>query len=424
MFGSQDRDVGIRGIFMENPGEKRFMMAIDTLATFFRNYFHEEAEEVFSSPGRIELLGNHTDHNCGKALVGSVDLSILAVVGKSDQPYFVYKTDGYNEMKIALDDLKFRPEEQGQSIGLIRGVLFYLKERGYALGGIRVVTTTNIFKGAGVSSSAAFENLIGRIISYCYNDDAVSAFEIAKISQLAETHYFGKACGLLDQMGSSYGGVNYIDFANNEKPFVRNLRFFFRKYDIILTYCLDSHTALTRHYLKIQKDMKDLSSFFGKNYLREVDESEYYARRKELIERFSESVYLRGEHFFEENRRVELALKAIENRDEDSLVRLIDQSGDSSYRKLKNCYVKNVKENLPQGILLSKKINENGGTRVHGGGFAGTVLSLVRKEESGVFLSEMQRRFGKNNAKKVRLSKFGTRHIGHLGERKEKECKE
>lgn len=399
-----------------NPGEKRFMMTIDTLAAYFRSYFHEEAEEVFSSPGRIELLGNHTDHNHGKALVGSVDLSILAVVRKSDHPYFVYKTEGYNEMKIALDDLKFRPEEKGQSIGLIRGVLFYFKERGYRLGGIQVVTTTNIFKGAGVSSSAAFENLIGRILAYCYNDDAVDSFEIAKISQLAETYYFGKACGLLDQMGSSYGGVNYIDFENDAHPYVRNLRFFFRQYDIVLTYCLDSHTTLTRQYLKIQKDMRDLSSYFGKNYLREVDESEYYARREELIARFSEAVYLRGEHFFEENRRVDLALKAIERRDEAAFVRLIDQSGDSSFSKLKNCYVNDLNENLPQGILLSKKINGNGGTRVHGGGFAGTVLSLVRKEESAAFLSEMQRRFGRNNAKKVRLSRYGTRHIGHLNE--------
>lgn len=153
-----------------------------------------------------------------------------------------------------------------------------------------------------------------------------------------------------------------------------------------------------------------------KNYLREVDESEYYARREELTARFSEAVYLRGEHFFEENRRVDLALKAIERRDEAAFVRLIDQSGDSSFSKLKNCYVNDLNENLPQGILLSKKINGNGGTRVHGGGFAGTVLSLVRKEESAAFLSEMQRRFGRNNAKKVRLSRYGTRHIGHLNE--------
>lgn len=401
---------------MENDRKVQFINRIKKLSDYFFDYYNDRPEDVFSSPGRVELLGNHTDHNLGKVLVGTVDLSIIAVTKKTEDNYFVYKTDGFTEMKVDINDLEAREDEYNQSISLIRGVLYYLKEAGYHLGGVKVCTITNIFKGAGVSSSAAFEVLIGKIISYYYNENQISEIELAKCAQKAEINYFNKPCGLLDQAGISLGGVNFIDFYNKENPYARRLRFSLKKYDVVLTYCLDSHSALTAHYAKIKDDLALLSTHFNVPYLRYVTFKNYLSSKEELIEKYGEDIYLRGEHFFEENLRVDKALDAIYNKDEDAFVKCIEESGNSSFYKLKNCYVENQDENLAKGILFSKSININGGTRVHGGGFAGTMLAFVRKEESQDYINEMKKLFGAKNVRKLVLSKFGTRYVAKLDE--------
>ena len=396
---------------MSLESKARFQNKIKEMRDFFISYYKEEPVFLFSSPGRIELIGNHTDHNHGKVIVSTLDLSILALVKKTDDNFFVYKTDGFNEMRIDLNSLELRKNEYYQSIGLIRGVLFYLKKAGYKLGGVHITSSTNIFKGAGVSSSAAFEILIGKIISYCYNDDKISSIELAKIGQNAENNYFNKPCGLLDQCAISLGGVNYIDFEDENNPKIINIKCYLKKYDIVITNTLESHSSLSSYYAKIKNDMAMLSSYFQKKYLREVEYQDYLNCREDLISKYSLDVYLRGEHFFEENIRVEKALEALKNHDEDLFVKLIDESGESSFNKLKNCYVKDLNENLPMGIMLSKSINLEGGTRVHGGGFAGTFISLVKKEQTQDYLKQMRKKYGRNNVRKVTLSKFGTRCV-------------
>ncbi|MDD7735999.1 MAG: galactokinase family protein [Bacilli bacterium] len=396
---------------MSLESKARFQNKIKEMRDFFISYYKEEPVFLFSSPGRIELIGNHTDHNHGKVIVSTLDLSILALVKKTDDNFFVYKTDGFNEMRIDLNSLELRKNEYYQSIGLIRGVLFYLKEAGYKLGGVHITSSTNIFKGAGVSSSAAFEILIGKIISYCYNDDKISSIELAKIGQNAENNYFNKPCGLLDQCAISLGGVNYIDFEDENNPKIINIKCYLKKYDIVITNTLESHSSLSSYYAKIKNDMAMLSSYFQKKYLREVEYQDYLNCREDLISKYSLDVYLRGEHFFEENIRVEKALEALKNHDEDLFVKIIDESGESSFNKLKNCYVKDLNENLPMGIMLSKSINLEGGTRVHGGGFAGTFISLVKKEQTQDYLKQMRKKYGRNNVRKVTLSKFGTRCV-------------
>ena len=399
-----------------SDAQRRFINKIKILNEFFKDYFHEDGEDLFSSPGRIELLGNHTDHNHGKVLVGTVDLSILAICKKSEEPYFIYKSQGFQEMKVDINDLEVKPYEYGKSIGLIRGVLFYLKQAGYKLGGVKVITSTNIFKGAGVSSSAAFEILIGKIISYLYNNDTVTHIELARFAQKAEINYFNKPCGLLDQLGISLGGVNYIDFEDVDNPRIEKLNCFFREYDIVLTYCLDSHSSLTSYYAEIKKDMSDVSKFFGKKYLRELTLGDLHENKEKIIEKLGERAYYRGEHFFEENKRVDEALQALKTHDEAKFVELIDDSGNSSFYKLKNCMVHSINENLPQGLILSKRIIKNGGTRVHGGGFAGTMIAFVSKKESESYIKTLRNKFGPRNVVKVRLSKNGTRYIGSVKE--------
>lgn len=401
---------------MIDERRKRFKNKIMTLANFFRSYYHNNPEYLFSSPGRIEILGNHTDHNHGKVIVSTIDLSILALVRKTKNHYLTYKTDGYKEMKIDLNDLSVKPDEFNQSIGLIRGILFFIKQNNFHLGGLEIITTTNIFKGAGVSSSASFELLIGKIVSYCYNNDRISKLLLAKIAQKAEIIYFNKKCGLLDQMGISFGGVNYIDFRNCEKPLVKKMKFNLQNYDIILTYCLDSHSQLNKQYNSISEDMKKLASEFKMQYLRDVEENDFYQKKNQLITKYGLNTYLRGEHFFKENHRVDEFLDAIKNNDEKKIISLINESGESSFYNLKNCYINDINENLPQGILFSKRIINDGAVRVHGGGFAGTMIAFVNKNESKEYINQMQEKFGKKNVKRLSLTSSGARFIGKIND--------
>lgn len=399
---------------MINEKKARFIHTIKGLKTQFINAFKEEPTDVFSSPGRIELLGNHTDHNHGKVLVSSVNLNILALTRKRDDGKVVYHAKGYRKINININDLSLKESEYGKSDGLIRGVLFKMKELGYNIGGVEISSKTTIFKGAGVSSSAAFEVLIAKVINYYYNEDKIDAMTIAKIAQFAECVYFNKPCGLLDQSGISLGGVNYIDFKSVEEPIVKTMQFNVKKYDIVLTNCVDSHDKLTYLYSKIKEDMALLSNYFNKEYLRQVRAKEFFEKKEELIDKFGLDVFNRGKHYFEENKRVEQAYKCILNNDEDGFVKCINDSGESSFYQLKNCYVNSIEENLPQGILKSKEYLTSGGVRVHGGGFAGTILAFVNKKETKEYISKMKEMFGEYNVKQIYLAKYGTRHIGKI----------
>lgn len=396
---------------MAEVKKSRFVTRVESLSKYFYSLYNETPEEVFTSPGRIELLGNHTDHNHGKVLVSSIDLNILSVSKKTNDNKLVYQTKGYPIMEVDLDDLTLREEEYGQSIGLIRGVLFKMKELGYKIGGVKIATTTTIFKGAGVSSSAAFELLIARMMAYYYNDNKIDAFTLAQIAQFAECVYFNKPCGLLDQSGISLGGVNYIDFKDINKPVIETVTFPLTGFDLVLTNCVDSHAQLTHLYAKIKEDMLVLSNYFGKDYLREISSEEFFSKKDELIKKFGEDVYLRGKHYYEENVRVEKAFECVKNYDVEGFIKYINESGESSFYQLKNCYVNGTNENLPQGILRSKEIIKHGAVRVHGGGFAGTIIAIVDKDETIEYMNAMKELFGSKNVKRIALNRYGTRFV-------------
>lgn len=381
---------------------------IISLKNIFKNKFNIDSTDVFSSPGRIELLGNHTDHNNGKVLVSSVDLNVLAVTSKRNDDKVIFYSNGYSAMMLSINNLEKRVEEEGNSISMIRGVLYKMKELGYKIGGFSVVSDSSIPRGAGVSSSAAFEVLIAKIVSYYYNNDEVKPFQLAQIAQFAESVYFNKPCGLLDQTGIALGGINYIDFKDIKNPLINNIKTRIDNYQFIIINTGGDHVKLTHCYAQIKDDMKSVSHYFSKEFLREVDEKDFYNNKDFIINQCGERAYLRAKHYFEENNRVKDAYQAVKNNDVNSLLKLMDDSGVSSYYQLKNCYVKNENENLPKALKKVKEIDSTCYSRVHGGGFAGTILMIVNKDNINLVRPILHKEFGQDNVMEVTLTDKGT----------------
>lgn len=377
----------------------------------FIKKFNIEPTDYFVSPGRIELLGNHTDHNNGKVLVSSIDLNVLSAVTPRDDKKIVFYSKGYKKMEVSLKRLRIRDTEKGTSLALIRGVLYRMKELGYKIGGFSCVSDSSVPRGAGVSSSAAFELMIAKIISYYYNNDSIPAFELAKIAQYSETVYFNKPCGLLDQSGIALGGINYIDFKSTSSPEINNLKIKIKGYQFIIINTGDEHSNLTHCYSEIKDDMRLISNHFNKNVLREVSEEDFYAAKEEIIAKYGMRVYLRGKHYFEENNRVQLAYDSLKNGNSIKLLEMMNESGVSSYYQLKNCYVSDEYENLPKALNRVKQIDPKCYSRVHGGGFAGTMLMIVSKDKVNEILPILHQEFGKKNIMKVNLVEYGTTRL-------------
>lgn len=381
---------------------------IKNLIKRFERLYKTEPQNIFSSPGRIELLGNHTDHNHGKVLVSSINLKILAAVSPRSDKWIVIRSKGYPIMKISLNSLKKRESEYGHSAALVRGVAYKFKKLGYKIGGATIVCDSTIYKGAGVSSSAAFEVLIAKILSFYYNNDSISPFELAQISQFAESEHFNKPCGLLDQSGIALGGINYIDFKSTKQPVIENLKIDNKKYQFILINTGDDHSHLTPCYSKIKEDMKTISAHYNKSVLRDVNKDNFEKDSDELISKYGLNAYLRAEHFFEENDRVQSAYEALKNNDFETFLKMLDSSGNSSYNKLKNCYVESEDEKLPSALKYIKEICPNCYSRVHGGGFAGTMLMVIKKTEVRNVLQTLKEKFGNENVMLVSLTQDGT----------------
>ena len=275
----------------DNKKKSNFASRVHKLSKVFLDNFHIEPEDAFTSPGRIELLGNHTDHNNGLVLVSSIDLNILALTTPTTDNKISLYSEGFPLLEIDITDLTKKKKEEGESSGIIRGILYRMNELGYKIGGFKISTSTMIFKGAGVSSSASFELLIGKILSYYYNEDKISEVELAKIGQYAEVNYFNKPCGLLDQMGISLGSVNFIDFKSIDEPYVKTIKSSLIDYEFVLVNTKDSHSSLTHLYSKIKEDMLLIASYFNKKTLREVYYKDFYNAKDELISKYGEDVY-------------------------------------------------------------------------------------------------------------------------------------
>ncbi len=359
---------------------------------------HDGEVRFFSSPGRIEICGNHTDHNKGKVLCASVTIDTLGAVTKRDDGIVTIDSIGFPLVEVDGSDLTPKKSEYGTSEGLVRGVLAGFKKRGYNIGGFDATTVTNVFKGAGVSSSAAFEVLVAEILNVLYNDAKLEKMEKAIIAQYAENVFFGKPSGLMDQSAIALGGVSYIDFKNLKNPKVESVKWQFDDVDVVIVNCGGDHCNLTPNYAAIRKEMEEVASFFGKKVLRQVDEKVFYQNIAELKKNFSERAILRAMHFYDENKRVKDAKKAIEKVKENKAFAIINASGESSYKMLQNCYPEGSTEQpIPLALTLTQKQKGVRACRVHGGGFAGTILIMIDKEYTKEYVQSMEKLYGKEN---------------------------
>lgn len=370
----------------------------------------------YSASGRIEVTGNHTDHNNGKVLCAAVSVDLLACVTPLAEQKIIVKSLGYPVVEVDIRDLDIHEEEKGGSFALVRGVCKAFKDRGYNIGGFYATTVSDVFKGAGMSSSASFEVLVSAILDNLYNGDSISAVEKAIISQYAENVYFGKPSGLMDQSAIALGGVSYIDFKDPANPQVEKLNWDFDDSTVFVVNCGGDHCNLTPQYAAIREEMEAIAKEFGEEKLRFVNEDEFYMSIPELKNKFSGRAILRAMHYFEENERVEVLREAIRNGDEELAYDVISASGISSYQKLQNCYAEgDPSEPIPLALALCGALEGVLAYRVHGGGFAGTILAFVDNEYADDFNEFMAHTFGDANVYRLKIRNEGGTRLD-LGE--------
>ena len=371
--------------------------------------------EIYSAPGRSEVGGNHTDHQHGCVLAAAVNLDAVAVVGRVDNKIKVL-SDDFDIAPINLEDLEIKKAEEGTSEALIRGVCARLKELGYNVGGFNAFITSDVLMGAGLSSSAAFETIIGTIISGLYNDMTIDPVVIAQVGQYAENVYFGKPCGLMDQCASSVGSLINIDFNDVAKPIVNKVDVDFSKFghSLCIVDTKGSHADLTDEYAAIPMEMKKVANYFGKEFLREVDEEDFFNDIAGARKACQDRAVLRAIHLFEENKRVDQEVKALNNSDFETFKKVVKESGDSSYKFLQNVYANCDVQNqsVSIGLAMSEKIiGRNGVCRVHGGGFAGTIQAFVKDEFVTAYKTEIERVFGKGSCHVLKVRKYGGKKV-------------
>lgn len=372
---------------------------IEHLNKQFFELYSTEPEHIFTCGGRFEILGNHTDHNHGFCLASACNLDIEAPVSKNDSKIVKFQSAGFELDEVDLSDLEPRDSEHASSKGLIRGVAAYLKEHGYKIGGFNAYSESSIFKGAGVSSSAAFELLVGQIFNELFNYGKISKLELCKAGKYAENVFFGKSSGLLDQIGVGYGGIVEINFENIDNPEVNQLEFPFEDLHFVLVNTGGDHSSLSDLYSSIPSDMYHTARICGHNYLVECSLEELEEHKDEL----TESEYLRSKHFFNENERVRRACEALRNKDQETFLEMINESRESSTKLLKNMMVEDNYKGSPLEAcdLLMKASDNQGAVKINGGGFAGSVIALVPTSKLEKVLSKMRDEYGQFNVQEI-----------------------
>ena len=372
---------------------------------FARRYGADRELSLFSVTGRTELSGNHTDHNRGLVLCGSVSLDIIAVVSPREDTLVHLKSEGFPEDTVDLAAFSSpAPSRFGRSDALIAGVADGMRRRGYRTGGFDACTASDVLKGSGLSSSAAFEDMVGLIFSELYNGGKVDHLTVAQISQYAENAYFGKPCGLMDQIACAFGGVVSVDFADTEHPAVTQFDFspIAKDYDFCVVNTGGNHADLTDDYAAIPAEMKSVAAAFGKTALRDVPEADFRAALPSLREACGDRAVLRAAHFYAENRRVAAQKAALAADNIPEYFRLVLESGRSSCMFLQNAF--SAKAPREQGLTLAlclceefvSGLHKPAAYRLQGGGFAGTVQAYIPKEDTAAFAERMSSVFGKD----------------------------
>ena len=376
------------------------------------NFFGEDELTILSAPGRTELAGNHTDHQLGHVLCAAVSLDTLAAVSPTEDNRVTVFSEGFGETKISLDSLTPLDQEKGTTAALIRGVAAALREMGFAVGGFRAYVTSEVPGGGGLSSSAAFEILVGAIFSALYNHGAATPFQLAEAGYQAENRYFGKPCGRMDQMACALGGIQMIDFANPQSPEVTGIDFSFRKagYHLCVVDTKTDHANLTEDYASIPREMAAVAAAFGQTHLRYVNLLDFSRAMSRLEKELSPRCVLRAAHFFEEDRRVTQMAAVLMNSNAEAYRAMMQASGNSSRWQLQNIVPDSHPEQRGLEIALERcktALQGQGAYRVHGGGFAGYVQCLVPEERWDVFCREMEGHYGHNAVTELYIRPVG-----------------
>ena len=372
---------------------------------------------LISSPGRTEIGGNHTDHQNGHVLAATINLDNICVVKKSEKNICTFIDDKFEDCIVDINNLKIVENEKNTSKSLIRGIAARLNELGYKIGGFETMCDSKVAIGSGMSSSACFEMMIVEIFNTLYNNEQITPINRALIGQYSENKYFGKACGLLDQTTISVGGFVAIDFKNPSNPTVESYDFNFKDYgyELILVNTKGDHADLSDEYFAIPKEMKDVAKELNGNVLTDINKEYFFENIKEIRNKIkNDRSILRAIHFFMEDERAISEKLAIENKDIEKLLDLINKSGKSSYMYLQNVYPSSMPKNQPLSIALAISdliLNDKGAYRVHGGGFGGTIQAVVPFELKEEYKKVLAHTFDDDSILELVIRPFGTKTL-------------
>ena len=380
------------------PVKARICRLIDAYKETFAAGEDEEIS-VFSAPGRTELAGNHTDHQRGKVLTGSVDLDAVAVVGVNESREVNIFSEGYAMTSVSLDALDYVKEEENTTVALIKGVLARIESMGYTLSGFNAYLASDVPAGSGLSSSACFEVLVGEIVNGCFCKEEIPMAKIAQIGQYAENVYFGKPSGLMDQMGCAIGGMISIDFKDKENPNFHQVQFDFADsgYALCIVDTGADHADLTPDYAAIPIEMKQVAAEYGKEVLSEVEEEQFAADIQKLRAKLGDRAVLRAYHYYEDCKRTDKMVAALEKNDFASYLSLVNETGNSSFTYLQNISTYRDVNEQPVAVALVMAdilLDGEGAKRIHGGGFAGTIQVYVKAGKANAFKDKMDAYLG------------------------------
>lgn len=414
MLSSGELDDTINMLYTSQNAEAQKKRLAGAIEKFSAIYPDRDDIHIYSAPGRTEIGGNHTDHQHGCVLAAAVNLDVIGVTSFHSDGVIRIKSEGYNAFEISLDDLQLHSNETGTS-AIVRGIASRFSKL-CKIGGFDMYITSDVLSGSGISSSAAFENLISTAIDYYCNDRKAGPVEIAKIGQYAENVYFHKKSGLMDQMVSSVGGFVFIDFCDTENPVIEKIDFDFNStgHKLIITETKGNHANLTDDYTAIRTEMESVAHFFGKKVLREVDEADFRQNIVKIRKTVSDRAVLRTAHFFGDNRRAYEEAVCLGKNDFENFLKLVRHSGASSENCLQNLYSsKNpLKQEIPLALMTAKDIlGESGAVRVHGGGFAGTIQAFVPDEKTVEYISAMNEIFGNDSCYVLSVRPLGGTEI-------------
>ena len=389
---------------------------IQALLRKYHSLFGGGEARVWSAPGRTEIGGNHTDHQHGRVLAASVDMDMLAAAAANGENTVRVKSEGYDMITLTLDSLAPVPGEEGTTTALVRGICAEAAARGFAVGGFNACVTSNVLQGSGLSSSAAFEVLMGAVVNGLFCGSSLTATDLAIMGQKAENVYFGKPCGLMDQMASAWGGIIAIDFADPAAPRVTPVDFDFASagHSLCMINLKSDHADLTEEYAAIPGELGAVAAHFGKKVLREVDEDAFYAAIPALRREAGDRAVLRAIHIYNDNRRVGQIVEALRSGDFARFLALVRESGRSSWVYLQNVTVCGSTRDEAAAVALAlceKALGGRGAYRIHGGGFGGTVQAFVPDELLESFRAQIEAVFGEGSCCVMHIRPVGFTEI-------------